>query len=370
MDPAPSDRVTTLPRPARSHSPQLTAEGLADLFGIPGPARSAGRGRRADRRRPGPGRRAARRRLGASGRVVRWQAGCAGCSRSLPPPRRRVRRPRGRRRYRDRAGAGGLAGPRRHYRRRRDPARPAHHQRGRGRQPRHDGRRLHPRPGGRPGRRCQPRRRRPVAASLADLCEGHVLEMRDAFDPARTVEAHLASVRGKAAALFECACRFGAHCAGLHAESRTGARPLRRRLRDGLPGARRPPQPDRRRRPARQAHRQRHRQRGVHPPRAGHAARPPADRVEAGRRRCQPIVRPSPSRDANAQHPHNLFTTPSRLWPIIAGMQTTKQPGGRTPAVNAPGVARLKPPDHDGDARRRPPIPNDTPTTHTERGEP
>ena len=54
-----------------------------------------------------------------------------------------------------------------------------------------------------------------IAGALGDLCEGQVLEMRDAHDPGRTVDAHLTSVRGKTAALFECACRLGAHCAGL-----------------------------------------------------------------------------------------------------------------------------------------------------------
>jgi geranylgeranyl pyrophosphate synthase len=43
--------------------------------------------------------------------------------------------------------------------------------------------------------------------------------MRDAHDPGRTVDAHLASVRGKTAALFECACRLGAYCAGLGPEN-------------------------------------------------------------------------------------------------------------------------------------------------------
>ncbi len=59
-----------------------------------------------------------------------------------------------------------------------------------------------------------------IAGALGDLCEGQVLEMRDTFDPARTVEAHLASVRGKTAALFECACLLGAQCAGLGEENR------------------------------------------------------------------------------------------------------------------------------------------------------
>lgn len=54
-----------------------------------------------------------------------------------------------------------------------------------------------------------------IAVALGELCEGQVLEMRDAHDPQRSVDAHLASVRGKTAALFECACRLGAHCAGL-----------------------------------------------------------------------------------------------------------------------------------------------------------
>ena len=58
-----------------------------------------------------------------------------------------------------------------------------------------------------------------VAVSLGDLCEGQVLEMRDAFDPDRSVDSHLASVRAKTAALFECACRLGAQTAGLAEEN-------------------------------------------------------------------------------------------------------------------------------------------------------
>jgi heptaprenyl diphosphate synthase len=54
-----------------------------------------------------------------------------------------------------------------------------------------------------------------VAAALTDLCEGQVLELRDAFDADRTLDAHLASIRGKTAALFQCACQLGAHTAGL-----------------------------------------------------------------------------------------------------------------------------------------------------------
>lgn len=58
-----------------------------------------------------------------------------------------------------------------------------------------------------------------VATTISELCEGQVLELRDAYDPDRAVEAHLSSIRGKTAALFECACRLGAHCAQLSAEN-------------------------------------------------------------------------------------------------------------------------------------------------------
>jgi geranylgeranyl pyrophosphate synthase len=54
-----------------------------------------------------------------------------------------------------------------------------------------------------------------LAEALGELCEGQVLELRDTFDPDRSVEAHVASIRGKTAALFECACRLGALCGGL-----------------------------------------------------------------------------------------------------------------------------------------------------------
>jgi len=54
-----------------------------------------------------------------------------------------------------------------------------------------------------------------LATALGELCEGQVLEMRDVFDPDRSVESHLASVRGKTASLFSCACRLGAHCGGV-----------------------------------------------------------------------------------------------------------------------------------------------------------
>jgi heptaprenyl diphosphate synthase len=54
-----------------------------------------------------------------------------------------------------------------------------------------------------------------IAVTLGELCEGQVRELRDSYDPDRSVDDHLASVRGKTAALFECACRLGAECGGL-----------------------------------------------------------------------------------------------------------------------------------------------------------
>jgi geranylgeranyl pyrophosphate synthase len=54
-----------------------------------------------------------------------------------------------------------------------------------------------------------------LAAALGELCEGQVAELGDTFDPARTAEAQLASIRGKTAALFACACSLGAHCGGV-----------------------------------------------------------------------------------------------------------------------------------------------------------
>jgi heptaprenyl diphosphate synthase len=58
-----------------------------------------------------------------------------------------------------------------------------------------------------------------LATALGELCEGQVLEMRDVYDPDRSIESHLASVRGKTASLFSCACRLGAHCGGVSARN-------------------------------------------------------------------------------------------------------------------------------------------------------
>jgi geranylgeranyl pyrophosphate synthase len=54
-----------------------------------------------------------------------------------------------------------------------------------------------------------------LATALGELCEGQVLEMRDVYDPDRSIESHLASVRDKTASLFRCACQLGAHCGGV-----------------------------------------------------------------------------------------------------------------------------------------------------------
>lgn len=56
-----------------------------------------------------------------------------------------------------------------------------------------------------------------VTRAIADLCLGQFLEMTDTHDTNRTVERHLQSVACKTAALFECACRLGALCAGADA---------------------------------------------------------------------------------------------------------------------------------------------------------
>jgi heptaprenyl diphosphate synthase len=54
-----------------------------------------------------------------------------------------------------------------------------------------------------------------LAATIGDLCEGEVRELKHAFDVSRTEEAYLASISGKTASLFATACRIGALAAGL-----------------------------------------------------------------------------------------------------------------------------------------------------------
>lgn len=58
-----------------------------------------------------------------------------------------------------------------------------------------------------------------LAKTISELCEGQVLELQDAYNPDREIDAYLRSIRGKTAALFECSCRLGAHCAGLSPEN-------------------------------------------------------------------------------------------------------------------------------------------------------
>jgi heptaprenyl diphosphate synthase len=48
-----------------------------------------------------------------------------------------------------------------------------------------------------------------LAATIARLCEGQVLELQRTFDPLRTEESYLASIDGKTAALLATACRIG-----------------------------------------------------------------------------------------------------------------------------------------------------------------
>jgi heptaprenyl diphosphate synthase len=48
-----------------------------------------------------------------------------------------------------------------------------------------------------------------LAATIARLCEGQVLELQHTFDAARTEESYLASIDGKTAALLATACRIG-----------------------------------------------------------------------------------------------------------------------------------------------------------------
>ncbi|MCC5954331.1 MAG: polyprenyl synthetase family protein [Acidimicrobiia bacterium] len=54
-----------------------------------------------------------------------------------------------------------------------------------------------------------------LARTIARLCEGQVLELRDTYNAARTEQAYLASIEGKTASLFASACRIGAITGGL-----------------------------------------------------------------------------------------------------------------------------------------------------------
>jgi len=54
-----------------------------------------------------------------------------------------------------------------------------------------------------------------LATAIVDLCVGQSQEMAQVADLDRTIDQHLASIRGKTARLFGCACEIGAVCAGL-----------------------------------------------------------------------------------------------------------------------------------------------------------
>ncbi|MFI6787742.1 polyprenyl synthetase family protein [Nonomuraea sp. NPDC050383] len=61
-----------------------------------------------------------------------------------------------------------------------------------------------------------------LAAAVVELAEGQYLETASLYDPHRTVEAALASIRGKTAALFRAGCLVAAICARATAEERAG----------------------------------------------------------------------------------------------------------------------------------------------------
>jgi heptaprenyl diphosphate synthase len=54
-----------------------------------------------------------------------------------------------------------------------------------------------------------------LAATIARLCEGEVLEIRSAFNVTRSEESYLAAIAGKTASLVASSCRIGALTAGL-----------------------------------------------------------------------------------------------------------------------------------------------------------
>ena len=49
-----------------------------------------------------------------------------------------------------------------------------------------------------------------LATTITQLCEGQILELESAYDPARTVECYERSITGKTASLLATACRIGA----------------------------------------------------------------------------------------------------------------------------------------------------------------
>ncbi len=56
-----------------------------------------------------------------------------------------------------------------------------------------------------------------IANTFADMCEGQSQELADTYNPNRTIEAYLITIRNKTAALLAAACQIGGLCAGLTA---------------------------------------------------------------------------------------------------------------------------------------------------------
>jgi geranylgeranyl pyrophosphate synthase len=54
-----------------------------------------------------------------------------------------------------------------------------------------------------------------IAEVIATLCEGQALELTDLHNSARTMDAYLATIHGKTAALLAAACKIGGLCAGM-----------------------------------------------------------------------------------------------------------------------------------------------------------
>ncbi len=77
-----------------------------------------------------------------------------------------------------------------------------------------------------------------LAATIARLCEGQMLELQTTFDPARAEESYLASINGKTASLLSTACRIGGWWPSSTATGDRPAHPVRPQLRHGLPDRR------------------------------------------------------------------------------------------------------------------------------------
>ena len=247
---------TSTRRPARRRTPRRHVRHCR-------PGRPAGGRRRADHVRT-------RRARSPAGPGERPRG--RGRGQAAPPPvHDRVRRPRRRLRRAGRrggglgrAGADRFTGARRHHRRRHHPPGSAHHQRPRGPRPRPAGRRLHPRPGGRAGGVGEPGGGIAGGGGADPAVRGTGPRAARRFRPRSLARRPSRLDSGQdGGAVRVCVPARRPH-GRPGAPQRHRRRPVRRRVRDELPGARRRPRPDRRRRPARQAHGNRHRRRRVH----------------------------------------------------------------------------------------------------------